>query len=72
MYDFNKFIELMNSKESISESAKLALDSIKDIFYIGKLAAKSVALLDCIDYAFVDVAERVEFQQIRKGVDLRF
>ena len=57
MYDFNKFIELMNSKESISESAKLALDSIKDIFYIGKLAAKSVALLDCIDYAFGDYEE---------------
>ena len=54
MYDFNKFIELMNSKESISDSVKIALDSIKDIFYIGKVAAKSIALLDCVEYTLAD------------------
>ena len=58
MYDFNKFIELMNSRESISESVKIALDSIKDIFYIGKVAAKSIALLDCIDYTLSDYVEK--------------
>ncbi len=57
MYDFNKFIELMNSKELISDSAKVALDSIKDIFYIGKVAAKSTALLDCIEYTLADYEE---------------
>lgn len=57
MYDFNKFIELMNSKESISDSVKVALDSVKDIFYIGKVAAKSIALLDCIEYKLADYEE---------------
>ncbi len=54
MYDFNKFIEIMDRKDSKVNSMKEAVDSIKDVFHVGKIEAKSDVLLEYLEYSVTD------------------
>ena len=72
MYDFNMFIEQMNSSKNLGDSAKKALESIKDIFYIGKIEAKSAEALDCIEYRLADYDPEVFVSYKSNGYDYNF
>ena len=54
MYDFNNFIEILRDQNSLSESIKKALDSLKDHFHLGKVEAKSSVSLECLEYTLSD------------------
>ena len=43
MYDFSKLIDIINNHEEKMNSMKIAIDSIRDVFYIGKIEAKSLS-----------------------------
>ena len=49
MFDFNNFIEVLNSG-SDSNALDVALDTLKELFHIGKIEIKSSSLDEVIEY----------------------
>ena len=50
MYDFNKFIDIVNERDLTTNTMKKAIDSIRDIFHIGKIEARSLATKKFVQY----------------------
>ena len=73
MYDFNKFIEIINSDDSMQNRVKKALDSVRDAFHIGKVEAKSNFFSDCLEYTlFGDFKEEKLMTYNANGYDYNF
>ena len=73
MYDFNKFIEIVSSDDSMTNRVKKALDSVKDVFHIGKIEAKSNLFSDSLEYSFNGEYEEVPFLRYNaNGYDYNF
>ena len=73
MYDFNKFIEIVSSDDSMTNRVKKALDSVKDVFHIGKIEAKSNLFSDNLEYSFNGEYEEVPFLRYNaNGYDYNF
>ena len=49
MFDFNNFIEVLNSR-SDSNALDVALDTLKELFHVGKIEIKSSSLDEVIEY----------------------
>lgn len=62
MFDFNKFIEVINDHNSMPFIIEQALESIKDDFHIGKLEAKSFVTSECVEKVFYSDYEKNVFR----------
>jgi len=72
MFDFMNFIELMND-ENDNSNLKKALNSIRDVFHIGKIDAKSSNFSDCIEFGiFNDYDDKVFLTYSNSGYDYNF
>ena len=54
MYDFVNFIEILNNHEFGSNSIAKAIESISDVFYIGKIEIIGEELSDNMEFVFSD------------------
>ena len=50
VYDFTRFIEILNDPSSDAGIMQTAIKSVKDVFHIGKIEAKSIFLPDCLEF----------------------
>ena len=58
MYDFNKFIELLNKEESFSSALNKSLKLIRADFYLGKISIVSNDLIINENYAVDDFSDK--------------
>ena len=71
MYDFIKFVEILNSEEK-ADSIRSALDYIKDDFHLGKIVAMSPAFSYYYEYVLDDFNPKAVMKHENKGYDYYF